>query len=168
MVDNCRRKTSALYGGVMGRTSRIAAALTIGTVVLAGCVSNTDEPQTFPAVVTVVGNAERADPQSGQCIIAAIPVAPKDTVWVHGESAAASARSALEVSTIERNADGTGVCTYTAHFEAVPANQRSYTVTVSSSVPNGGTFESPSFNAEEIEKGVTFYLHETLPSTSGG
>jgi len=150
----------------MGRTSGlVAASLSIGTVVLTGCVSNTEKPETFPATVTVVGNAEHADPQTGQCIIAAVPVAPNDTVLIHGESAAASARSVLEVDTVERNADGTGMCTYVAHFDAVPANQRHYTITVSSSAPYARTFESPAFHAGEIEDGATFYLHEFPPGT---
>ena len=143
----------------MGRTSGlVAASLSIGTVVLTGCVSNTEKPETFPATVTVVGNAEHADPQTGQCIVAAVPVAPNDTVWIHAESAAASARSVLEVGTVDRNADGTGVCTYVAHFDAVPANQRGYTITVN-------RFESPSFHAGEIEEGATFYLHEFPPGS---
>lgn len=150
----------------MGRTSGLAAAsLSIGALFLSGCVSNTEQPETFPATVTVVGNAEQADPQTGQCIITTIPIAPNDIVYLHGESAAASARSVLEIDTVERNADGTGVCTYVAHFEAVPANQRSYTVTVSSSAPYAATFESSSFNAGEIEEGATFYLHEFPPRT---
>ncbi|QSE72239.1 MULTISPECIES: hypothetical protein [Rhodococcus] len=148
-----------LYGCLMGRTSGlVAASLSIGAVVLTGCVSNTEKPDTFPATVTVVGNAEQADPQTGQCIIATIPVAPNDTVWIHGESAAAAARSVLEVDTVERDADGTRVCTYVAHFEAVPANQRGYTITVS-------RFESSSFHAGEIEEGATFYLHEFPPGS---
>lgn len=145
------------------RIGHAAVALSIGTLVLTGCVSNTDDPTTFTAVVTVVGDATRADPDSGQCIVGTIPVAPNDTVFLYGESGAASTKSVLEVDSVERNPDGTGVCTYVARFDAIPANQRNYSLTVSSAVPYAGTFMSSDFTSDELEKGATIYLRASTP-----
>ena len=149
----------SVYCESMGRRGRHAAVLlSIGTMALTGCVSNTDDPKTFTAVVTVIGDAERADPDSGQCIVGTIPVAPNDTIFVDGGSGAASTRSVLEVDSVEQNPDGTGTCTYVARFDAIPANQRNYSLTVSSSAPYAGSFTSPDFTADELEKGATFHL----------
>ncbi|MFE4499754.1 hypothetical protein ACFRFQ_07800 [Rhodococcus sp. NPDC056743] len=145
------------------RIGRVATALSIGTLVLTGCVSNTDDPTTFTAVVTVVGDATRVDPDSGQCIVGTIPVAPNDTVFLHGESGAASTRSVLEVDSVERNPDGTGVCTYVARFDAIPANQRNYTLTVSSAEPYAGSFASLDLTSDELQKGATIHLSASTP-----
>ncbi|MGG7099577.1 hypothetical protein [Rhodococcus sp. 24CO] len=137
--------------------------LSIGTLALTGCASNTDEPKTFTAMVTVIGDAERADPESGQCIVGTIPVAPNDLIFVDGGSGAASTRSVLEVDSVEQNADGTGTCTYVARFDAIPANQRNYSLTVSSSAPHRGSFTSSDFTSDELEKGATIHLRAPKP-----
>lgn len=148
----------------MGRRCRhVAAAVSIGTWALTGCVSNIDEPQTFAAVVTVIGNAERADPNSGQCIVETIPIEPNDMIFVDGGSGAASTSSVLEADSVEQNPDGTATCTYVARFDAIPANQRNYSLTVSSSAPNAGSFASSDFTSDALEKGTTIYLRASTP-----
>jgi hypothetical protein len=64
--------------------------------------------------------------------------------------------SPLEIGSIDQNPDGAGVCTYTAHFDDIPANQRSYNITVTN-------FGLQSFTSDELESGATYRLLQNAP-----
>jgi hypothetical protein len=136
-----------------------AAAASVGALVLMSCSTATDEPETFAATVTVTGEAAQASADSGECTIGADHAAPNDRVVILGDSSTASAASALEVDSIDQNPDGTGICTYTAHFEDIPANQRSYNIYVNKFAPQ-------SFTSDELKNGATYRL-QSSPSTGG-
>ncbi|SDD25354.1 hypothetical protein [Rhodococcus tukisamuensis] len=138
---------------------RIAAAASAGTLILTSCATNTDVPATFAAAVTVTGQASRASAASGECTIEKVPVAPNDRVVIDGDSGAAFAMTALEVDSIDENPDGTGVCTYTARFGAIPANQRNYVIWMN-------YFTGQSFTSDELKNGATYRLCSSAPTDS--
>lgn len=127
-----------------------------GALILVSC-ANTDAPRTFAATVTVTGEADQASTDSGVCTIGATRLAANDEVGIYGERASAIARSTLEVESIDQHPDGTGTCTYKAHFDAVPANQRSYDLFV------GADFVEQSYTASELENGVTYVVENSAP-----
>ncbi|MFC7446853.1 hypothetical protein [Rhodococcus daqingensis] len=139
---------------------RIAAATSAGALILTSCETNTDVPATFAATVTVTGHADRASAASGVCTIGTVPVAPNDRVVILGDSGAAFAATALEVDSIDENPDGTGVCTYTAPFEAIPENQRNYVIWMNRN------FTEKSFTSDELKNGTTYRLCSSVPTDS--
>lgn len=120
---------------------------------LASCATHTDVAMTFAATMTVTGEADQASSESGECAIGGIRVAPNDQINLFGDGGAGSTRSILETKTIDRKLDGSGTCTYTAYFDAIPANQRSYNAYV-----NEG-FTQQSFSADELRDGATYILY---------
>lgn len=128
----------------------------VGALLLMSC-SNTDAPTTFAATVSVTGEADQASTDSGECTIGATRLAPNDEVGIYGEQASAIAKSTLEVESIDQHSDGTATCTYTAHFDAIPASQRSYELFVSTD------FVERSFTASELENGVTYVVESSVP-----
>ncbi|MBW0291033.1 MULTISPECIES: hypothetical protein [Rhodococcus erythropolis group] len=133
------------------RSAQVAAASCAGALLLTSCATNVDVPKTFAATITVTGQAEQVETGSGECVIDSIRVAPNDQIDIFGGSGAASTRSALEVEAIDQLPDGMSTCSYTAHFDAVPANQRNYEVSL-------GHFSPESFSSDELENGVTYQL----------
>lgn len=133
------------------RSAQVAAASFAGALLLTSCATNVDVPKTFAATVTVTGQAEQAETGSGECVIDSIRVAPNDQIDIFGGSGAASTRSTLEVEAIDQLPDGTSTCSYTAHFDAVPANQRNYEVLLHH-------FSPESFSSDELENGITYQL----------
>ncbi|MDI9899565.1 hypothetical protein QM716_06825 [Rhodococcus sp. IEGM 1409] len=135
------------------RSAQIAAAAagSVGALMLTSCTTNVDVPKTFAATLTVTGQAEQIEAGSGECVIDTIRVAPNDQIQIFGGSGAASARSTLEVEAIDQLPDGMSSCSYTAHFDAIPANQRNYEVSL-------GHFSPKSFSSDELENGVTYQL----------
>ncbi|OQQ21791.1 hypothetical protein A4U94_14485 [Prescottella equi] len=130
-------------------------------MILTSCVTNTDVPATFAAAVTVIGRADRASAASGECTIGKVPVAPNDRVVILGDvGGATAAPSALEVDSIDENPDGTGVCTYTARFEAIPENQRNYVIWMNNN------FTEKSFTSDELKNGATYRLCSSAPTDS--
>lgn len=140
-----------ILGRIVAGTMASAGALT-----LMSC-ANADAPTTFAATVTVTGEADQASPDSGVCTIGATRLAPNDEVGIYGEQASAIVKSTLEVESIDLRPDGTGTCSYTAHFDAVPANQRSYGLFVSAD------FVEQSYTARALENGVTYVVEDTAP-----
>ncbi|MBJ8339431.1 hypothetical protein JGU71_11085 [Antrihabitans sp. YC3-6] len=130
-----------------------AAAAFVGTLILASCATQTDVASTFTATMTVTGEADQASTESGECAIEGIRVAPNDQINLFGDGGAGSTRSILETKTIDRNFDGSGTCTYTAYFDAIPANQRSYNAYVDEG------FAQRSFSADELKDGATYVLY---------
>ncbi|MFE3290564.1 hypothetical protein [Rhodococcus sp. NPDC059234] len=122
-------------------------------------MTNTDVPATFAATVTVTGQADRASAASGECTIGTARVAPGDQVVILGDSGAAYASSALEAGSINERPDGTGVCTYTSPFDAVPANQRNYVIWMNN-------FTEQSFTSDELKNGATYRLCSSAPTDS--
>ncbi len=149
------------------RLGQIAAGAATGALILTSCSTTTDVPETFAATVTVTGEANLASAETGECIIGANRVAPDDRVVILGDRGPAFAESSLEVGSIDQKPDGSDVCTYTAHIHDVPANQRSYKVTVISyaSVTNFG-FQV--FTSDELKSGAaTYRLLQNPPSPAG-
>lgn len=140
------------------RRGRIAVAISLGILPLTSCVTNTDVPATFPAVVTLAGEADRAAESSGECFFGDIRIAPNDPVSILGDSGVAWAQTVVEAESIDENVEGRGHCAYVARFDAVPANQRSYTVLVDSLLPAVRSFASQSFTADDLRSGATFQL----------
>ena len=138
----------------------VVAVAAAGTLILTGCVTNTDVPTTFTATVTVTGDADQTSVESGECTIAGIRVAPNDQLNIFGDSGAGSTRSILETETIDQQPDGTGTCTYTSHFDAIPANQRSYDLYLHEG------FAQQSFTSDELKNGAIYVLHSST-SDSG-
>lgn len=138
------------------RTGQIAVAAVVsaGMLTLTSCVTNTDVPTTFAATMTVMGEADQASPESGECTIGGIRVAPNDQIDLFGGSGAGSTRSILETKTIDQKPDGNGTCTYTANFDAIPANRRSYDAYV-----NNG-FARQSFTSDDLKHDPTYVLHK--------
>lgn len=134
-----------------------ATMASAGALFLLSCTTNIDVPATFPATLTVTGEADQVFTDSGVCIIGTTRLAPNDEVGIFGEGPAAVAKSTLEVESIDQHPDGTGVCTYTAHFDAVPANQRSYALLVSND------FVEKSFTISELENGATYVVPSSVP-----
>ena len=128
-----------------------AALIAIGVLILTGCTTNVDVPKTFAATLAVTGQAEQVEAGSGECVIDSIRVAPNDQIQIFGGSGAASVRSTLEVEAIDQLPDGMSTCSYTAHFDTVPANQKNYEVSL-------GRFSPKSFSSDELENGVTYQL----------
>ena len=149
------------------RLGQIAAAAAAGALILTSCSTTTDVPETFGATVTVTGEANLASAESGECTIGANRVSRDDRVVILGDTGSAFAESPLEVGSIEQNPDGTGVCTYTAHFEDIPANQRSYNITVTSPT-NVTNFGLQSFTSDELKSGATYRLQNAPPPTDDG
>lgn len=139
------------------RTGQIATAVVVsaGTLILTSCVNNTDSPSTFAATLTVRGEADQISIESGECTIGGIRVAPNDRIDIFGDSGVGvgSTSSILVTNTIDQKPDGTGTCMYTANFDAIPANQRSYDV----SLGNGFTRET--FTSDELRRDPTYVLH---------
>lgn len=131
----------------------VAAVVSVGMLTLTSCVTNTDVPTTFTAALTVRGEADQASAESGECTIGGIRVAPNDQINLFGDNGAGSTRSILETNTIDQKPDGTGTCTYTAIFDAIPANQRSYDVYL-----NNG-FARETFTSDELRHDPTYVLH---------
>ncbi|NMM92272.1 hypothetical protein B2J88_49920 [Rhodococcus sp. SRB_17] len=136
------------------RLEQIAAIAVVsaGVLILTSCAHNIEVPTTFAATVTVIGEADQVSVDSGECTIGEIRVAPNDQINIFGGSGAASTRSTLEAESIDQNPDGTGTCTFTAHFDAVPANQKSYDIYVNN------TFAQQSFTSDELKSGATYRL----------
>jgi hypothetical protein len=136
-------------------------------LILTSCSTTTDVPETFAATVTVTGEANLASVETGECTIGANRVSPGDAVVILGDTGPASARSPLEVGSIDQKPDGTGVCTYTAHFDDIPANQRSYNITVTSPI-NVTNFGLQSFTSDELKSGAaTYRLLQNAPPPAG-
>ncbi|MDZ7910852.1 MAG: hypothetical protein U5O16_03310 [Rhodococcus sp. (in: high G+C Gram-positive bacteria)] len=140
----------------------VATAISVGSLTLTSCVTNTDVPTTFAATMTVTGQADQASTESGECIIGGNRVAPNDQINIFGDRGGGSARSILETKTIDQNPDGTGTCTYTSHFDAIPANQRSYNIFMD----NG--FAQQSFTSDELKNGATYVLRSSTPDRGTG
>lgn len=134
--------------------AQVAAAGCFGALLLTSCMTNVDVPKTFAATITVTGQAEQAETGSGECVIDTIRVAPNDQIDIFAGSGAGSTRSTLEVEAIDQLPDGTGRCSYTAKFDAIPANQRNYEVSL-------GRFSPESFSSDELENGVTYQLRRS-------
>ncbi len=149
------------------RLGPIAAGAAAGALILTSCSTTTDVPETFAATVTVTGEANLASAETGECTIGANRVSPGDTVVILGDTGSASARSPLEVGSIDQKPDGMGVCTYTAHFDDIPANQRSYNITVTSPI-NVTNFGLQSFTSAELKSGATYRLLQNAPPPAGG
>ena len=114
-----------------------AVAVSAGRLILTSWVNNTDAPCTFAAALTVRGEADQTSIESGVCTIGGISVAPDDRIDIFGDSGVGvgSTSSILETNTIDQKPGGTGTCTYTANFDAVPANQKSYDVSLGNGFP---------------------------------
>lgn len=140
----------------------VAAVAAAGTLILTGCMTNTDVPTTFTATVTVTGDADQTSVESGECTIAGIRVAPNDQLDIFSDSGAGSIWSPLETETIDQNPDGTGTCTYTAYFDAIPANQRSYDLYLYEG------FSQQSFTSDELKNGATYVLYSSTPDRGTG
>ena len=142
-------------GPILGRivAGTMAAA---GALTLMSC-ANTEAPATFAATGTVTGEADQASADSGVCTIGTTRLAPNDSMGIYGARTGAVARSALKVQSIDQYPDGTGTCRYTAHFDAVPANQPSYRLRV------GDNFVEQSYTASELENGATYVVEDTAP-----
>ncbi|MCD2104862.1 hypothetical protein O4214_13555 [Rhodococcus erythropolis] len=125
-------------------------------------MTNTDVPTTFTATVTVTGDADQTSMESGECTIAGIRVAPNDQLNIFGDSGAGSTRSTLETETIDQNPNGSGTCTYTSHFAAIPANQRSYDLYLHEG------FARQSFTSDDLRSGATYVLHSSTPDSDTG
>lgn len=151
---------SSLSMGRKLRQTAVAAVASVGAVILTSCVSNIDVPDTVAATVTVTGEADRASADSGECTIGGAHVAPNDVISISAGSAVTTVGSTLEVASIELNPDGTAVCTYTARFDAVPGNQRSYEIRI-------GNYLAPqSFTSDDLKNGATYRLHSSTPADS--
>lgn len=139
------------------RTGQIAVAAVVsaGMLTLTSCVTNTDVPSTFAAALTVRGEADQTSAESGECTIGGILVAPNDRIDIFGDSGVGvgSTSSILETNTIDQKPDGTGTCTYTAIFDAIPANQKSYDVSL------GNGFARETFTSDELRHDPTYVLH---------
>ncbi|WP_308252749.1 hypothetical protein [Rhodococcus qingshengii] len=118
-------------------------------------MNNTDSPNTFAATLTVRGEADQTSIESGVCTIGGIRVAPDDRIDIFGDSGVGvgSTSSILETNTIEQKPDGTGTCTYTANFDAIPANQKGYDVSL------GNGFARETFTSDELRHDPTYILH---------
>ncbi|MEU2004833.1 hypothetical protein ACH47B_31690 [Rhodococcus sp. NPDC019627] len=149
----------------MGQLATIAAA-SVETLILTNCSTTTDVPETFAATVTVTGEANLASAESGECTIGENRVSPNDKVVILGDTGSAFAEAPMEVGSIDQNPDGTGLCTYTAHFDDIPANQRSYNITVTNPT-NVTNFAPQSFSPHELKNGATYRLYSS-PPTNGG
>lgn len=138
---------------------RLAAATSAsaGALILMSCATQSDAPATFAATVTVTGEADQASADSGVCTFGATRLAPNDEVGLYGEGPAAITKSTLEAESIDEHPDGTGVCTYKTHFDAVPANQRSYELLV------GNDFVEKSFTSGELQNGATYVVPSSAP-----
>ncbi|MGO4202758.1 hypothetical protein AB4Z09_13600 [Rhodococcus sp. TAF43] len=121
-------------------------------------MTNSDVPATFAATVTVVGEADRISTDTGGCGVGTASVAPGDRVVILGDSGSAYAASALAVESIDQRPDGTRSCTYTAHFDAVPANQRNYVLWMNN-------FTEQSVTSDELDNGATYRLHTSASGT---
>ncbi|EHK80305.1 hypothetical protein AK37_25090 [Rhodococcus pyridinivorans AK37] len=131
----------------------------MGILPLASCVTNTDVPTTFPAVVTLAGEADRAIEGSGECFFGEIRIAPNDLVTIFGDGGPAWAQTVVEVESIDEDVEGGGHCIYVARFDTVPANQRSYTMFVDSiTLPSQRSFAPQSFTGDDLRNGATFRL----------
>lgn len=141
------------------KLGRIAAGTmtSAGALMLVSCATNAEIPATFAATVTVTGEADEVSADSGVCTVGSTRLAPNDEVGLYGESAGASTKSALEVESIDQNSDGTGVCTYRAHFNDVPESQRGYQLLV------GGDFVERPFTVNELKRGVTHVVQNSAP-----
>lgn len=141
------------------RLRQIATATTAsaGALILMSCTNHTDAPATFATTVTVTGEADQASADSGICTFGATRLAPNDEVGIYGERAYAVARSTLEVESIDQHPDGTGECKYKAHFDAVPANQRSYQLFV------GNDFVEKPFTSNDFQNGITYVVPSFAP-----
>lgn len=135
-------------------------AISAGALILTSCTPNTEVPSTFVATVTVTGEASRVLTDSGTCLIEEINVGPGDTVGIVGDSSSAHASAQLQVDSIIENPDGTGVCTYTAHFEHIPASQKSYRLYMS-------TFAEQPVTSGELKNGAIYRLHAAGSADSG-
>ncbi len=127
-----------------------------------GCVTNTDVPTTFTATVTVTADADQTSVYSGECTIVGIRVAPNEQLNILGDSGVGSTRSTLETETIDQNPNGSGTCTYTSHFAAIPANQRSYDLYLHEG------FAQQSITSGELKNGATYVLHSSTPDSATG
>lgn len=138
-----------------------AVGAVAGALTLTSCVTNTDAPATFAATVTIVGEADRISTDTGECSVGRASVAPGDRVALLGDNGSAYTASTLAVESIDQNPDGTGVCTYTAHFDAVPANQRNYVLWMNN-------FTEQSVSSDELDNGATYRLHNSATGTATG
>ncbi|MFI6432896.1 hypothetical protein [Rhodococcus oryzae] len=141
------------------RLKQIATAASAGALALTSCATNDDEPATFAATVTITGEADQASADSGECTIGEAHVTPNDEVAIFGASGRIVGNSTLEVESIQLNPDGTDVCTYSAHFESIGANQRSYDIWVNN------YFAPQPFTSDELKNGATYNLHSAIPIT---
>ncbi|MDH6281137.1 hypothetical protein [Prescottella agglutinans] len=142
----------------MSQTRRhiTSAAAVMAVLTLTSCVTNHDVPDTFKATITFTGNADRASADTGECTIEDAHVAPNDIAIITSGTATTTTTAALRVDTIAQHPDGTTVCTYTAHFTAVPANQRRYDITLN-------RFTQQSFTGDELKSGATYRLQPETP-----
>ena len=130
-----------------------AVAVSAGRLILTSWVNNTGSPSAFAAALTVRGEADQASIESGVCTIGGIRVAPDDRMDIFGDSGVGSTSSILETNTIDQKPGGTGTCTYTANFDAVPANQKSYDVSL------GNGFSRETFTSDELRHDPACVLH---------
>lgn len=129
----------------------VSATAAAGVGTLTGCVTNLDVPDTFAATVTITGEANQVSADSGAWFGAA-HLAPGHVVSISAGTAVTTAFAPLRFESSELNSDGTGKCTYTAHFESIAANQRSYGMWVSNYV------RQQSFTADQLKSGATYHL----------
>lgn len=131
-----------------------AVGAVAGTLASTSCATNTDAPATFAATVTVVGEADRVSTDTGGCSFAAASVASGDRIIILGDSGSAYTASTLAVESVDPRPDGTGECTYTAHFSDIPANQRNYVLWMND-------FTEQSVTSAELEGGATYRLRNS-------
>ncbi|MGF7125242.1 hypothetical protein [Rhodococcus sp. AG1013] len=135
------------------KRGRIAAAVlaTVAAAPLSSCATNVDVPDTFSATVTFTGNANHASTDTGKCTFENGHVTPHDLAIITSGTATTTTTAALQLDTITQHPDGTTICTYTAHFNAIPANQPRYELTLN-------TFTQQTFTADNLKKGATYQL----------
>ncbi|WP_242676813.1 hypothetical protein [Rhodococcus sp. ABRD24] len=122
-------------------------------------MTNVDTPATFAATVTITGDADEARVDSGECVWAgAAHLVPGYVVSISAGSAVTTSSAPLRVESIEAHPDnGAGTCTYSAYFEAIAANQRSYELWV------GNNVRQPSFTVDQLKDGPTYRLEGVGP-----
>ena len=135
----------------------VATVVALGAAALAGCVTNADTPDTFKATIVFTGEADQASPDTGTCTVGRARVAANDIASISSRSATTT-MAPLRLDAVTHRPDGTVVCTYSAHFTAVPANQSRYEV-------NLNQFAGQSFTADDLRSGATYRLQVETPDS---
>ncbi|QCQ93708.1 hypothetical protein [Rhodococcus sp. SGAir0479] len=136
----------------------VATVVALGAAALAGCVTNVDTPDTFKATIVFTGEADQASPDTGTCTVGRARVAANDIAVVSGGTGATTTTAPLRLDAVTHRPDGTVVCTYSAHFTDVPANQPRYEV-------NLNQFAGQTFTADDLRSGATYRLQLETPDS---